>query len=70
MRDETIGFKIREHSVQRVPYQLVIGAREVEDDLVAVRTRDGKNLGTMALVDFITRLKRDITCRGLTALEE
>ena len=70
LRDETIGFKIREHSVQRVPYQLVIGAREVANNLVAVRTRDGKNLGTMALVDFITRLKRDTMCPGLTAVEE
>ena len=70
LRDETIGFKIREHSVQRVPYQLVIGAREVASNLVAVRTRDGKNLGTMALVDFITRLKRDTMCPGLTAVEE
>ena len=48
LRNEKIGFKIREHTLQRVPYLLVVGDREVESDAVAVRTRSGKDLGTMS----------------------
>ena len=59
LRNETINLKIREHALQRVPYQLIIGAREVEADAVAVRTRDGKDLGVLSLADFIKRLDRE-----------
>ena len=46
LRNEKIGFKIREHTLQRVPYLLVVGDREAESKTVAVRTRSGKDLGT------------------------
>ena len=56
LRNETINLKIREHAMQRVPYQLIIGAREMESNTVAVRTRDGKDLGVLSLAGFIDRL--------------
>ena len=56
LRNETINLKIREHALQRVPYQLIIGAREMESNTVAVRTRDGKDLGVLSLADFMGRL--------------
>ncbi len=56
LRNETINLKIREHALQRVPYQLIIGAREMESNTVAVRTRDGKDLGVLSLADFMARL--------------
>ncbi len=52
LRNEKIGFKIREHTLQKVPYLLVVGDKEVESDSVAVRTRSGENLGTMAVDAF------------------
>ena len=64
LRNETIGLKIREHAIQRVPYQLVIGAREVENNTVAVRTRNGEDLGSMPINTFIQRLEDDIACLG------
>lgn len=59
LRNEKIGFKIREHSVQRVPYMLVIGHQEVENGQVSVRTREGNNLGVMSLSNFIEQLKQN-----------
>lgn len=64
LRNETVGLKIRGHSMQRVPYMLVIGAREIEENLVAVRTRNGEDLGTMSLEQFTERLNNEIVCRG------
>jgi threonyl-tRNA synthetase len=64
LRNEKIGFKIREHTIQRVPYLLVIGDKEVENNSVAVRTRDGKDLGVMNLEAFIEHLSADIARRG------
>lgn len=55
LRNEKIGFKIREHTLQKVPYLLVVGDKEVEADSVAVRTRSGENLGTMTVDEFIER---------------
>ncbi|WNL40414.1 threonine--tRNA ligase [Halomonas sp. PAMB 3264] len=55
LRNEKIGFKIREHTLQKIPYLLVVGDKEVEADSVAVRTRSGENLGTMTVDDFIER---------------
>jgi threonyl-tRNA synthetase len=69
LRNETIGLKIREHAIQRVPYVLVIGAREAENSTVAVRTRDGVDLGAMSLDSFLQRLNREIACRGRGILE-
>jgi threonyl-tRNA synthetase len=64
LRNEKISYKIREHSLQKLPYQLVVGDKEVAARQVAVRTRKGEDLGQMALADFITRLKRDEDQRG------
>lgn len=69
LRNETISLKIREHAMQRVPYQLIVGAKEVETNTVAVRTRDGKDLGSMPLEALVKRLKQDIACRGRLILE-
>ena len=57
LRNEKIGFKIREHTLQRVPYLLVVGDREKEDGAVAVRTRSGEDLGTMSLSAFADTLR-------------
>ena len=70
LRNEKIGFKIREHTLQRVPYMLVIGDREQENQSVAVRSRDGKDLGSMSVEDFAARLAHAIENRGFAILEE
>ena len=64
LRNEKIGFKIREHTIQRVPYLLVVGDKEVENQSLAVRTRDGNDLGVMPLEAFIAHLTADIARRG------
>jgi threonyl-tRNA synthetase len=56
LRNEKISYKIREHSLQKVPYQLVLGDKEVQAGTVAVRTRNGEDLGAMALEAFTARL--------------
>jgi threonyl-tRNA synthetase len=56
LRNEKIGYKIREHTLQRVPYLLVIGDRERDNGLVAVRTRGGEDLGSMTISDFVARI--------------
>jgi threonyl-tRNA synthetase len=63
LRNEKIGFKIREHTLQRVPYLLVVGDREVESRSVAVRDRAGKDLGTLEVGAFIDRLSEEIANR-------
>ena len=65
LRNEKIGFKIREHSIQKIPYLLVIGDREVESSTVAVRTREGQDLGSVTLASFIERLEGDVARRGV-----
>lgn len=70
LRNEKIGFKIREHTMQKVPYLLILGDREQEGSTVAVRTRAGKDLGTMALVDLAEGLHQEIASRGRKLLEE
>jgi threonyl-tRNA synthetase len=64
LRNEKIGFKIREHTIQRVPYLLVVGDKEIENGTVAVRTRSGKDLGTMSLEVFTEYLQKDVDSRG------
>ncbi len=59
LRNEKIGFKIREHTLQKVPYLLVVGDKEVEADSVAVRTRTGENLGTMTVDAFIEQVQAE-----------
>lgn len=64
LRNEKIGLKIREHTLQRVPYLLVAGGREMENQTVAVRTRSGEDLGAMTLDQFSERLRTDIANRS------
>ena len=64
LRNEKIGFKIREHTLLKVPYQLVIGDREVESQTVAVRTRDGQDLGSMTVTEFQNLLAEAVSRRG------
>ncbi|GED22812.1 threonine--tRNA ligase [Halomonas halmophila] len=59
LRNEKIGFKIREHTLQKVPYLLVVGDKEVEADSVAVRSRSGEDLGTMTVDTFIDRVQAE-----------
>ena len=60
LRNEKIGYKIREHTLQRVPYLLVVGDREKENGAVAVRTRSGEDLGSMPVEGFISRLRDEL----------
>ena len=64
LRNEKIGFKIREHTIARVPYLVVIGDRELVDKTLAVRTLAGKQLASMKLDDFAEKLKVEIAQRG------
>jgi len=57
LRNEKITYKIREHSIQKLPYQLIVGEQEKAASKVAVRTRSGEDLGQMTLADFIQRLQ-------------
>ena len=60
LRNEKVGFKIREHTLQAIPYLLVVGDREVENGEVAVRTQSGEDLGTMAIDDFASLLQERV----------
>jgi len=64
LRNEKIGFKIREHTIQRVPYLLVAGDKEVEANTIAARDRTGKDLGVMSLEDFAVLLEQDVSRLG------
>jgi len=70
LRNEKIGFKIREHTLQRVPYQLVVGDKELETNTVAVRTLAGEDLGSMTLNELMERLTSEIATRGQIILED
>ncbi|MGB5716295.1 MAG: threonine--tRNA ligase [Gammaproteobacteria bacterium] len=69
LRNEKIGFKIREHTIKRIPYLLVIGDREAEAGTVAVRTRSGADLGSMPIGQLAEGLKTESASRGRTILE-
>lgn len=64
LRNEKVGFKIREHTLQRVPYILVVGDQEVADNTVNVRARGGKNLGSLNIESLIELLSKDIAQLG------
>ncbi len=70
LRNEKIGLKIREHTLQRIPYLLVVGDREVDNRTLAVRTRGGKDLGSLSWEAFAQRLSEDVARRGRGFLED
>ena len=69
LRNEKIGFKIREHTLDKLPFLLVVGDREAETETVAVRARRGDDLGTMTLDEFSAHLDAAVARRGQLALE-
>jgi len=70
LRNEKIGFKIRENTLKRIPYLLVVGDRELESRQLAVRTRSGEDLGVMTLDEVLTLINSDVASRGHHRLEE
>ena len=63
LRNEKITYKIREHSLQKLPYQLILGDKELQAHQVAVRTRAGEDLGAMPLDGFMRRLAEEVAAR-------
>jgi len=63
LRNEKITYKIREHSLQKLPYQLIVGDKEMQADSVAVRTRNGEDLGAMPVEALLTRLREEVAAR-------
>ncbi|KAF3984071.1 MAG: threonine--tRNA ligase [Methylococcales symbiont of Hymedesmia sp. n. MRB-2018] len=61
LRNEKIGFKIREHSMQRVSYLLIIGDKELENQTIAVRSQKGEDLGSLSMIDLVAKLSTEIT---------
>jgi threonyl-tRNA synthetase len=70
LRNEKVGFKIREHTIKRVPFLLVAGDREVEGRTLAVRTRGGKDLGSLGLAELTALLCDEVASRGRLVLED
>ena len=70
LRNEKVGFKIREHTLRRVPYMLVCGDKEIAEGKIAVRTRKGADLGTFAVEEFAQILKKQVRARELKLLNE
>lgn len=64
LRNEKVGFKIREHTIQKIPYLLIVGDKEVEANTIAVRDRSGKDLGGMSIDDFSALLQNDVSGLG------
>ena len=65
LRNEKITYKIREHSLQKLPYQLIVGDKEQEASTVAVRTRGGEDLGSMPIASLLARLQQEVAGKGL-----
>jgi threonyl-tRNA synthetase len=63
LRNEKITYKIREHSLQKLPYQLIVGEREVANHTVSVRARSGKDLGALSLEALIERFASEVAAR-------
>src|SRR4029077_17977720 len=70
LRYEKVGFKIREHTIKRVPFLLVAGDREVEARTLAVRTRSGKDLGNLQLEELTALFDEEVASRGRLVLED
>ncbi len=69
LRNEKIGYKIREHTLQRVPYLLVIGDKELESRSVSVRMRDGQDLGSMTIDEFLKKIHQDVGATGGSSIK-
>ena len=65
LRNEKIGFKFREAQMQKIPYMLIIGDKEVENGVVAVRSRKAGDLGTMTLDAFIERINEEVRTKAI-----
>jgi len=63
LRNEKITYKIREHSLQKLPYQIIVGDAEVNASLISVRARGGQDLGQMSLEKFITHLEEEVALK-------
>jgi len=70
LRNEKIGFKIREHSMLRVPYLLLVGDKELEGQRITVRTQKGQDLGSLSITEFTHLIKQEIADRKQQALED
>jgi len=70
LRNEKIGFKIREHTIQRIPYILVVGNREVEGGAVSVRTQKGEDLGSMTVEMFAELMNKEVSTKSQTVSED
>ena len=70
LRNEKIGFKIREHTMQKVPYLLVLGDREESNQMVSVRACSGQDFGAMSLQEFVDGLNTEISTHGRQILEK
>ncbi|ANF62313.1 threonine--tRNA ligase [[Haemophilus] ducreyi] len=70
LRNEKVGFKVREHTLRRVPYMLVCGDKEITEGKVSVRTRKGEDLGTFKIEAFVEMLKAQVKTRELKLLGE
>ena len=64
LRNEKITYKIREHSLQKLPYQVIVGDKEVQANKVAVRSHKGEDLGQMSVAEFIDKLKREVNAKA------
>jgi threonyl-tRNA synthetase len=67
LRSDKIGYKIREHSLQKIPYLVVVGEKEKQAGQVAVRARGGKDLGVMSLPAFLEKLGTDVAGKGVAS---
>ena len=65
LRNEKITYKIREHSLQKLPYQLIVGDKELAADTVSVRTRGGEDRGSMSVDALLDALRREVGGKGL-----
>ena len=70
LRNEKIGFKIREHTIMRVPFLIVVGNREMESSVVSVRTRSGKDMGSMPLDELMENFSTSISDRSVFNMED
>ena len=64
LRNEKIGFKIREHSMQRIPYLLIIGDKELENQTLTLRSQKGDDLGSFSITELVERLKQQIESKA------